>query len=154
MFNWLATKFHQIIGLSEEFRKKIVKEAKQTFLDSLQEVENNPANQSILDNSLKLGYQYEELARELGIDIKSSRDGFDRKKDVYVAQYKGLNKDKLEISNEDNENDFDEIMVVISGNWGDIPMTLTDWKERTRNSLSKTTLQSLEFEKWKRNVFG
>lgn len=127
MFDWLIIKFHKTFGLSEKARNERVEAAKQHFLDSLREVENNPTVQVLLDNSLKLGYQYEWLARELEIDIKSSRDGFDRKKDIYVAQYNGLNKAELAISTDENETNFDEIMVVISGNWGDIPMTLTEW---------------------------
>jgi hypothetical protein len=127
MFNWLLVKFHKTFGLSEELRKKKVEVAKQIYLDSLREVENNPANQAVLNNSLKLGYQYEGLARELEVNIESSNDGFDRKKEIYVAQYKGLNKSELEISADEIENNFDEIMVVINGNWGDIAMTLSEW---------------------------
>ena len=127
MFDWLIVKFHKTFGLPEESRQQKVEAAKQIYLDSLREVENNPTNQAVLDNSLKLGYQYEGLARELEIDIESSRDGFDRKKEIYVAQYKGLNKSELEISSDEIENNFDEVMVVISGNWGDIAMTLSEW---------------------------
>ena len=127
MFDWLFIKFHKTFGLPEESRKKKVEAAKQIYLGSLREVENNPTNQAVLDNSLKLGYQYEGLARELEIDIESSRDGFDRKKEICVAQYKGLNKSDMEISSDEIENNFDEMMVIISGNWGDIAMTLSEW---------------------------
>lgn len=112
-------------------KEERVEHAKQKFLDSLMLVESEPLNQNLILKSRELGIKYEVLARKLGVNINASRDGFDRIKDISIAHFRGLQKLNAESStSEDNKLNTDELMVVISGNWGDIPMTLTEWIER------------------------
>ena len=108
---------------------KKVEAAKQAFLDSLKKIEENPLNEDFIDEARKLGFEYEKTAENLNVEINSSRDGFDRIKDITIAQFKGLQKLNRETATGESSNslDPDEIMVVIGGNWGDIPMTLADW---------------------------
>jgi hypothetical protein len=124
---------------------KKVEIAKQTFLDSLDKIEENPFSQKFIDEARELGREYERLAKSLNVDINSSRNGFDRIKDISIAQFKGLQKNSVENTTGELIGNFkpNEIMVVISGNWGDIPMTLAEWmKQGPGNRVLRSPFRS------------
>lgn len=117
------------------FRKQIklrrVANAKENFCKSLEKIKRDPMNQKLVDEARTFGTKYRSLAKRLNIDIEGFNDGFDEIKDISVAHFIGLEKiappkpvaERVKI----NELFADEIMVVITGNWGDIPMTLEKW---------------------------
>jgi hypothetical protein len=109
-------------------KEEKVKYAKQKFFDALKHLEIDPLNENLLSKSYELGFNYEATARKFGVKINASRDGCDRIKDISIAHFRGLQKLNPQSTKLKNDKlNEDEVMVVISGNWGDIPMTLTEW---------------------------
>lgn len=115
------------------FQTKVerVEYAKQKFLNALKSVESEPLNQNLVLKARELGFKYESSARKYGVNINASRDGFDRIKDISIAHFRGLQRLNPDLYKLEKDGlNTDEIMVVIGGNWGDIPMTLTEWIEK------------------------